>query len=472
MFGLAGRARPRRDARRRRRARTGEMAAAGYGAVGEFHYVHHQPDGTPYDEPNELAIAVARGGARGGARASSCIPAAYHRDGWDGGDRPPEAGQRRFCDPDVDAFLGARRTACARGRTDRPGVLVGGRRPQRARRPGRLARGDRRLRRTFHGLVRHVHAHEQRRELEECAAEHGCSPIELLAPHRLPRPAHERRPRHPRRRRATSRCLAASDTIVVSCPTTEGNLGDGHLPGDALPRRGRAAGDRQRLAGPDRPVRGGPRARDGRAARARRRATRCSPPTGDLWAELCRNGRASLGLETAPLRMVDIDLDHPDLAGVAAADLPLRAGHLRVGGRGDRAVSGLPVVTLDGRTLTPATVVAIARGRARGPHRGRCARAQRGRGAARPRAARARRAALRGDRRASARCAPRRPPSEDPGDHQWRLLLSHAGGGGAPLTVEVVRAAMAVRANQLGAGGGGRRGRACSMRSRARCVPG
>src|SRR4051812_46757373 len=44
---------------------------------------------------------------------------------------------------------------------------------------------------------------------------------------------------------------------------------------------------------------------------------------------------------------------------------------------------------------------------------------------------------------------------EDPGDHQWRLLRSHAGGGGAPLTVEVVRATMAVRANQLGAGGGG-----------------
>ena len=44
---------------------------------------------------------------------------------------------------------------------------------------------------------------------------------------------------------------------------------------------------------------------------------------------------------------------------------------------------------------------------------------------------------------------------EDPGDFQWRLLRSHAGGGGAPLTVEVVRAAMVVRANQIGAGGAG-----------------
>ena len=38
----------------------GEMLAAGYGAVGEFHYVHHGPDGTPYDEPNALALAVAQ----------------------------------------------------------------------------------------------------------------------------------------------------------------------------------------------------------------------------------------------------------------------------------------------------------------------------------------------------------------------------------------------------------------------------
>ena len=38
----------------------GEMLAAGYGAVGEFHYVHHRPDGTPYEDPNALAIALAQ----------------------------------------------------------------------------------------------------------------------------------------------------------------------------------------------------------------------------------------------------------------------------------------------------------------------------------------------------------------------------------------------------------------------------
>ena len=80
-----------------------------------------------------------------------------------------------------------------------------------------------------HGLVRHVHASEQQRELAECQAEHGCSPIELLERtgflgerasvihgiHVSP---------------ADVAILAASRSTVVSCPTTEGNLGDGYLP--------------------------------------------------------------------------------------------------------------------------------------------------------------------------------------------------------------------------------------------------
>ena len=70
-----------------------EMRAAGYGAVGEFHYVHHRPGGTPYDEPNALAIPLAQAATEAGMRIV-LIPAAYHR-----------GGHPRFQDPDVESFL-------------------------------------------------------------------------------------------------------------------------------------------------------------------------------------------------------------------------------------------------------------------------------------------------------------------------------------------------------------------------------
>jgi formimidoylglutamate deiminase len=317
MFGLAAGLDP--DAMRdvARRAYR-EMRAAGYGVVGEFHYVHHQPDGTPYDEPNELAFAIAEAAQDAGLDLV-LIPAAYHRDGWDGGDRPPQDGQRRFCDPDVDAFLG--RVNALRAWADgRAGVSIAVAAHSVRAVPADwleaiAAYAD------FHALPRHVHAHEQRRELDECAAEHGCSPIELL--HRTgflgPRTSvvHGIHVSD-----ADVARLSAADAIVVSCPTTEGNLGDGHLPA----MRYRDASVRLAI-GSDSQVRIDPfeetRELETGARRERQLRHALLAATGDLWGELCRNGRASLGLETAPLRMIDVDLDHPDLAGVEAADLPL-----------------------------------------------------------------------------------------------------------------------------------------------------
>jgi histidine ammonia-lyase len=114
----------------------------------------------------------------------------------------------------------------------------------------------------------------------------------------------------------------------------------------------------------------------------------------------------------------------------------------------------LPEIELDGRSLTPAAVVQIARGRARA----RIGAEARERNAAAERLVRE--LIGRGELMYGVTTGVgvlRSSPSalEDPSDFQWRLLQSHAGGGGAPLTVEVVRAAMAVRANQIGAGGAG-----------------
>ncbi|HEY5427594.1 MAG TPA: amidohydrolase family protein, partial [Solirubrobacteraceae bacterium] len=151
-----------------------QMAAAGYGTVGEFHYVHHQPDGTPYPEPNAMAISLALAAIECGLEIV-LLPAAYHRGGPG---RPPTEGQRRFCDPDVETFL-ARVDGLREWASARAGVSVGVAAHSVRAVPADWLQAiagyaDR------HGLVRHVHASEQQRELAECQQEHGCSPIELL----------------------------------------------------------------------------------------------------------------------------------------------------------------------------------------------------------------------------------------------------------------------------------------------------
>lgn len=298
-----------------------EMVGAGYSVVGEFHYVHHQPDGTPYAEPNAMAHAVAEAAMQAGLPIV-LLPAAYHRDGWDGADRPPAAGQRRFCDPDVDTFL-RRVDELRRWAAPLPEVQV-----------GIAAHSVRAVPRAWleaiaqyserHGLVRHIHAHEQRRELEECQAEHGRSPIALLEQtgflgalasviHGIHVSAED------------VRMLADSGTTVVSCPTTEGNLGDGYLPAMAYAQAGVAL-----AIGSDSQVRIDPfeEARELETGSRRERQLRSGllAAVGDLWFTLCRNGRRSLGLtgdDPAGWPAVEVDLEHPDLRGVDGADLPL-----------------------------------------------------------------------------------------------------------------------------------------------------
>ena len=295
-----------------------EMVEAGYGAVGEFHYVHRGPGGSPYDDPAEMAVAVAEA-AIAKRLFIVLLPAAYARAGWDRVDLDPEGVQRRFCDPDVDTFL-ERVERFRDWAAARPAVEVGvAAHSVRAVPESWLERiaayAEER------GLVRHVHASEQEREVEQCLAEHGCSPIALLARTGFLGPR-------------TSvvhgihvddedvRLLASTGTIVVSCPTTEGNLGDGHFP--AL--RYRDAGVRIAI-GSDSQVRIDPfeEARELETGARRQGKTRegLLAAYGDLWGELVRSGAASLGLDTGTLPQVELDLSHASLRGVAPESLPL-----------------------------------------------------------------------------------------------------------------------------------------------------
>lgn len=294
-----------------------EMAAAGYGAVGEFHYVHHQPDGEPYADPNAMAVAIAEAAVSEGLEIV-LLPAAYHRNGWDGADREPCGGQRRFCDPDVGTFLERvdRLRAWADGREGvHVGVAAHSARAVPASWLTEIARYA-----EAHELVLHAHAHEQRRELAECEAEHGCTPIELL--HRTGFLGDRTSVVHAIHVSAADVArIAGAGAIVVACPLTEGNLGDGHLPA------ARYADAGVRLAiGSDSHVRIDPfeesRELETGARREREQRFGVLADVAGLWSGLCRAGAASLGLPDPNDNglAVEIDGEHPVVQGIEERD--------------------------------------------------------------------------------------------------------------------------------------------------------
>jgi formimidoylglutamate deiminase len=167
-----------------------------------------------------------------------------------------------------------------------------------------------------HDLPLHVHADEQPREIEECVAEHGLRPIELLAETECLTP----RTTVVHATHADGReldLLAQAGARVCACPTTEANLGDGFLPVERLLHRGIGL-----CIGSDSNVRIDPfeelRELDGIA---RRQSGRRNVFTvDDLLSIGSDEGAASLGLEEWP--QIEIDTAHEQLRGV---DEPLCA---------------------------------------------------------------------------------------------------------------------------------------------------
>jgi formimidoylglutamate deiminase len=167
-----------------------------------------------------------------------------------------------------------------------------------------------------HALPLHVHADEQPREIEECVAEHGVRPIELLADCGCLGP----RTTVVHATHADGReldLLAESGSRICACPTTEANLGDGFLPVERVLYRGIGL-----CIGSDSNVRIDPfeelRELDGIARRQTGRRDVLSIDA--LLAIGSDEGAASLGLEQWPA--IEIDGAHPQLRGV---DEPLGA---------------------------------------------------------------------------------------------------------------------------------------------------
>jgi formiminoglutamate deiminase len=197
-----------------------ELRRGGVSTVGEFHYIHHQPDGTPYADRTIMSEVVVAAARAEGLRVA-LLRVAYHRAGPG---REAEPGQRRFCDARVEDVVRDVETLVAKYAHD-PAVRVGiAPHSVRAVPPAwirELAEHARRL-----DVPLHMHVAEQPREIDECVAETGRHPIELLdelgalGPRFVAVHATHLGPEHARR-------LGRAGGFACLCPTTEADLGDG-----------------------------------------------------------------------------------------------------------------------------------------------------------------------------------------------------------------------------------------------------
>ncbi len=207
-----------------------EMALAGITTVGEFHYVHRDRDGSPYSNPNEIALQIVHAAKNVGIRIA-LLRVAYVRAGYS---KPPDPGQRRFIEPDPAGFLentAALRSALA----DHKGDAWVGVAPHSIRAvPLEYLREITAWARA-EMLPVHMHVAEQPAENSACIEEYGCTPFAFLdregilderftAIHGIHLSAEE------------ITAVSRSGAIIGACPTTERNLGDGILPADALMR--------------------------------------------------------------------------------------------------------------------------------------------------------------------------------------------------------------------------------------------
>jgi formiminoglutamate deiminase len=290
-----------------------EMALAGITLVGEFHYLHHQPDGAPYDEPNAMSQAVAQAAADVGIRMTLLDTCYLHG----GIGAPVEGAQLRFADADVDAW-------CTRVDAMPENELL---------RVGAAAHSVRALERAelaavadwarLHDRPLHAHVSEQRRENDECREAYGRTPVGLLAD----TGCLDSRFTAVHATHLTDDDIAALGNAGVTCclcPTTERDLADG-------------IGRPSVLAAAGAPIALGSDSNavidmfeEARAAELDERLAteeRVNSEPAELLAAATRNGYAALGWDGGVLRagacadLVTADLDSIRLAGTPDEDV-------------------------------------------------------------------------------------------------------------------------------------------------------
>jgi formiminoglutamate deiminase len=292
-----------------------EMLESGFTRVGEFHYLHHDPDGRRYADTGEMAAAIAAAAAQTGI-AVTLLPVFYAHSGF-GGAAPGHAQRRFLNDPQGFADL---LDASARAIAPLPDSVIGiAPHSLRAVTPDELGAI---LPLAPAGPI-HIHVAEQVREVEDCLAWSRARPVEWLLDHA---PVDERwclvHATH--MTEEETRRFAATAAIAGLCPITEANLGDGIFPAaDFLAAGGRfgVGSDSNVLVDATEELRlleyGQRLATRGRnlLAGGEGRST-----GGDLFRAAVAGGAQALGTKAAleqgcPADIVSLDAGHPALVG-------------------------------------------------------------------------------------------------------------------------------------------------------------
>lgn len=189
-----------------------EMLEAGFTWVAEFHYLHHQPDGRPYDNIAEMSERLVAAADTSGI-GLTLLPVLYRQSGFLG--KPASDAQRRFLN-DRDSYARLMETRV-------PGGNIGI--APHSLRAVTLEDLDWAAR-TFKGKPAHIHISEQTREVDDCLAAHKKRPVDLLFD---TIPVDERwclvHATHADANEIAR--IARARAVVGLCPITEANLGDG-----------------------------------------------------------------------------------------------------------------------------------------------------------------------------------------------------------------------------------------------------
>ena len=297
-----------------------EMLEAGYTAVGEFHYLHHQPDGRAYADPAEMSLAILDAQDASGIGLTH-LPVLYMAGGFGG--VPPEAGQRRFVhDPDRFAALLQR---LAPRFADDPDLRLGLAPHSLRAVPDEALRNIAALADAIDAAAPiHIHVAEQVKEVRDCLECCGARPVRHLF---------DTAPVGPRwclihathMDEAETEALAQRGAVAGLCPTTEANLGDGLFNlGGYLTAGGRfgVGSDSHVSINPIEELRWLEYGQRLNSLRRLIAASEQQPHCGArLWRDALAGGTQALGRRIGRLRpgyradLIRLDAQHPLLAG-------------------------------------------------------------------------------------------------------------------------------------------------------------